>query len=49
MGLPAGFVTDLDLPYSAKHRAIGNGVVVRQAVRALWELVGVGVNVIANP
>lgn len=43
MGLPRGFVTDLDLPYGAKHRAIGNGVVTMQAVAALWELVGVAV------
>lgn len=48
MGLPRGFVTDLDLPYGAKHRAIGNGVVVRQAVAALWELVGMAVNVITD-
>jgi DNA (cytosine-5)-methyltransferase 1 len=39
MGLPRGFVTDLPLPYSAKHRAIGNGVVPHQAVRALWQLI----------
>lgn len=39
MGLPRGFVTSLDLPYGAQHRAIGNGVVPRQAVRALVELV----------
>jgi DNA (cytosine-5)-methyltransferase 1 len=39
MGLPRGFVTDLGLPYSAQHRAIGNGVMPRQAVAALWELV----------
>jgi len=41
MGLPEGFVTDLGLPYSAQHRAIGNGVVPQQAVAALWELVEV--------
>lgn len=41
MGLPKGFVTDLPLPYSAQHRALGNGVVPHQAVRALWKLVEV--------
>jgi hypothetical protein len=44
MGLPRGLVTDLPLSYSAKHRAIGNGVVPHQAVRALWELVAVAVH-----
>ena len=39
MGLPKGFVTDLGLPYSALHRALGNGVVPQQAVVALWQLV----------
>jgi DNA (cytosine-5)-methyltransferase 1 len=39
MGLPRGFVTGLSLPYSAQHRALGNGVVPQQAVAALWELV----------
>jgi DNA (cytosine-5)-methyltransferase 1 len=39
MGLPKGFVTDLGLPYSAQHRALGNGVVPQQAVVALWQLV----------
>lgn len=39
MGLPKGFVTDLGLPYSAQHRALGNGVVPQQAVEALWRLV----------
>lgn len=39
MGLPKGFVTDLGLPYSAQHRALGNGVVPQQAVAALWQLV----------
>jgi DNA (cytosine-5)-methyltransferase 1 len=41
MGLPRGFVTDLSLPYGAQHRALGNGVVPHQAVRALWQLVEV--------
>jgi DNA (cytosine-5)-methyltransferase 1 len=39
MGLPSGFVTALGLPYSAQHRALGNGVVPQQAVAALWQLV----------
>jgi DNA (cytosine-5)-methyltransferase 1 len=39
MGLPKGFVTELGLPYSAQHRALGNGVVPQQAVVALWQLV----------
>ena len=39
MGLPGGFVTGLSLPYSAQHRAVGNGVVPHQAVRALWHLI----------
>jgi DNA (cytosine-5)-methyltransferase 1 len=38
MGLPKGFVTELGLPYSAQHRALGNGVVPQQAVVALWQL-----------
>lgn len=44
IGLPKGFVTDLGLPYSAQHRAIGNGVVPQQAMRALWELVEMAVD-----
>lgn len=40
MGLPAGFVTDLGLPYGAQHKAIGNGVVPQQAEAALRQLVG---------
>lgn len=43
MGLPKGFVTDLGLPYSAQHRALGNGVVPQQAVAALWGLVDTAV------
>ena len=35
MGLPAGFVTGLGLPYSAQHRILGNGVMPQQAVAAL--------------
>lgn len=39
MGLPAGYVTGLDLPRSAELRALGNGVVPQQAETALWQLV----------
>jgi len=39
MGLPPGWVTDLALPYTAQHRAIGNGVVPQQAAAALQLLV----------
>ncbi len=38
MGLSAGYVTDLGLPRSAELRALGNGVVLQQAERALKEL-----------
>ena len=44
MGLPAGFVTGLGLPYSAQHRILGNGVVPQQAVAAIRLLVEVAVN-----
>ncbi len=44
MGLPAGFVTGLGLPYSAQHRILGNGVVPQQAVAALRLLVDVAVS-----
>ncbi len=40
MGLPAGFVTDLGLPYTAQHRILGNGVVPQQTSVALRQLVG---------
>lgn len=40
MGLPLGWVTDLGLPYTAQHRALGNGVVPQQAAAALRLLVG---------
>ena len=43
MGLPSGFVTALDLPYSAQHRILGNGVVPQQATAALRMLVGIAV------
>ncbi|MGH3381649.1 MAG: DNA cytosine methyltransferase [Pseudonocardiaceae bacterium] len=35
MGLPDGWVTDVNLPHTAKLRALGNGVVPAQAVHAL--------------
>ncbi|MGW4115241.1 DNA cytosine methyltransferase [Actinosynnema sp. NPDC004786] len=35
MGLPAGWVTDLGLPRTAQLRALGNGVVPRQAAHAV--------------
>lgn len=44
MGLPKGFITDLGLPYSAQHRALGNGVVPQQAVVALQQLVNAAIN-----
>ncbi len=44
MGLPRGFVTSLDLPYGAQHRALGNGVLPQQAARALVELVTLAVD-----
>jgi hypothetical protein len=43
MGLPEGFVTDVDLPYSAKMRILGNGVVPQQAAAALRQLVNIAV------
>jgi DNA (cytosine-5)-methyltransferase 1 len=43
MGLSSGFVTDLDLPYTAQHRLLGNGVVPQQAAAALRLLVRVAV------
>lgn len=44
MGLPRGFVTDLGLPYSAQHRALGNGVVPQQATAALRLLIGIALD-----
>jgi DNA (cytosine-5)-methyltransferase 1 len=49
MGLPKGFVTDLGLPYSAQHRALGNGVVPQQAVVALWQLVATVATTVQPP
>ena len=48
MGLPAGFVTGLGLPYNAQHRILGNGVVPQQAVAALRLLVDVAVSGTSN-
>lgn len=44
MGLPKGFVTNVGLPYSAQHRALGNGVVPQQAVAALKRLVAMAMD-----
>jgi DNA (cytosine-5)-methyltransferase 1 len=41
MGLPAGWVTDVDLPRSAHLKILGNGVVPHQAVAALSWLLNV--------
>lgn len=42
MGLPEGWVTDLDaVPYTQQLKILGNGVVPQQARAALW-LMGVG-------
>ena len=40
MGLPAGWVTGVDIPRNAQLKALGNGVVPAQAALAL-ELLGV--------
>jgi DNA (cytosine-5)-methyltransferase 1 len=40
MGLPSGWVTDLDLPRSQILKILGNGVVPQQAYRALELLLG---------
>lgn len=48
MGLPAGFVTGLDLPYGAQHRILGNGVVLQQAEAALRQLVGLALDLSAE-
>ena len=41
MGLPKGWVTDVDIPYTAKLRLTGNGVVVQQAELAIRELMDI--------
>lgn len=38
MGLPKGWVGDIDIPYVAKIKLCGNGVVPQQAELALREL-----------
>ena len=41
MGLPAGWVTDTDIPRSAQLKALGNGIVSQQmalAIRLLMEI-----------
>jgi DNA (cytosine-5)-methyltransferase 1 len=38
LGLPEGHVTDVDIPYTAKLRLTGNGVVVQQGELAIREL-----------
>jgi DNA (cytosine-5)-methyltransferase 1 len=43
MGLASGFVSSLDLPYSAQMQILGNGVVPQQATAALRLLVNVAV------
>ncbi len=35
MGLPKGWVTDVDLPRSQKLKILGNGVVPQQAYKAI--------------
>ena len=44
MGLSRGFVTGLNLPYSAQLRILGNGVVPQQATAALQLLVDVAIS-----
>lgn len=44
MGLPAGFVTNLGLPYGAQLYLLGNGVVPQQAEAALRILVDLALN-----
>ena len=38
MGLPAGWVTDLDIPRSQQLKILGNGVVPQQAVAGIEAL-----------
>jgi DNA (cytosine-5)-methyltransferase 1 len=35
MGLPAGWVTEVDIPRNAQLKALGNGVVPQQAAAAV--------------
>lgn len=41
MGLPAGHVTDVEIPRNAQLKALGNGVVPQQAAAALRHLLAV--------
>lgn len=43
MGLPAGWVTDVDIPRNAQLKALGNGVVPQQAALALRMLLPLAV------
>lgn len=38
MGLPEGWISDADIPYGAKLKLCGNGVVPQQAELALRQL-----------
>ena len=38
MGLPAGWVTDIDIPRTQQLKVLGNGVVPQQARAAIWSL-----------
>ncbi len=42
MGLPKGWVTDINIPYGAKLKLLGNGVVPQQAELALRHLLDIG-------
>ena len=39
MGLPAGWVTDVEIPRTQQLKALGNGVVPQQAAQAITELI----------
>lgn len=49
MGLPDGWVTDCDIPVTAQHKAIGNGVCPQQAALALSILTGCDTRTPAPP
>lgn len=49
MGLPDGWVTGCDVPVTAQHKAIGNGVQVQAAAMAWHHLTGYAVTVHATP
>jgi DNA (cytosine-5)-methyltransferase 1 len=44
MGLPDGWVTDIDIPRTAHMRILGNGVVPHQAAEALRRLLSLQAN-----